>query len=312
MDLQQDIIRGRAELRPGPVRVEAPLEALLADDIGAPLKTLLQSASYAAPSITGSITEAQWAALASAAVRLDLHLELRLGAPPPVEWISTELAERLTRVVLEARSTEALQGADAIRGLATHVLGRTSVLLTSWDEPVSSLSDLVKTLGDLPRAVELEIDPANIGARDRLDHSWSELTSVVSDSGLGLIVRGGQTIRGGPEAAPIFGPNVLDQCIRSLFRTRPSLCPFPFLNAYVSAEPTSICINPDGPNLPGHAPDPWNSEIHQATRQGFYDGAPPDPCRRCTDLPRVLKDLAATPWSEGPTVAPWPGGAMDV
>ena len=311
MDLQADVAQGRSTLRAGPVRVEAPA-ALLTTPISAPLDALLDRAWFLAPRGVEVGDSRMFEVLGALAEDKELYLDLELSGVPEPGVIPAVLGARVARLRVRLAEDASDVPVAASVELAGCVSGRVVLEFTVSAEGAARVPALIAIVGrgDVPRDVHLV--PMGSQAQQALSQSWDEVVEVATTHGVTVSVRGGRRVSAGPPLDPLAGANILDASVRATFRSRVSLCPFPFMTTVFTDTGVAVCPAPGGPASP-HVPDGvWNAALFTDVREAFFAGAPPDVCRQCTLFPRVRRSLSETPWDTGPGSTDLPVGAMEV
>ncbi|MEE2713584.1 MAG: hypothetical protein VX913_12490 [Planctomycetota bacterium] len=311
MDLQADVAQGRATLRVGPVRVEAPA-ALLATPISAPLDALLDRAWFLAPRGVEVGDSRMFEVLGALAEDKELYLDLELSGVPEPGVIPAVLGARIARLRVRVAEDASDVPVAASVELARCVSGRVVLEFTVSAEGAARVPALIAVVGrgDVPRDVHLI--PMGSQAQHALSQSWDEVAEVATTHGVTVSVRGGRRVSAGPPLDPLAGANILDASVRATFRSRVSLCPFPFMTTVFTDTGVAVCPAPGGPASP-HVPDGvWNAALFTDVREAFFAGDPPDACRQCTLFPRVRRSLSETPWDTGSGSTDLPVGTMEV
>jgi len=316
MELIDDIAQGKSVLRTGPVRLEAPLDLLVESPLGTPLEELVARAWFLAPICKATPTASEWRGLAALAQSSpELHFDLSFPDPPIVDDIPEILRPRIARARIQVGGVDAGAVVRATEPLAGWIAGRVTLELIVPPGSVTSLEPLLQVIAaaTVPRDVVLRSTDRR--AREELHADWPGIARAATDLRLNIQIRGGERIDAGIPLDSMAGPHVLDTCIRAAFRTRASLCPFPFLGLRIRDNgEVAVCPASNGPStsdpLDGNT---WNGRLFASVREGFLTGSPPVACDGCTVLPTVRRSLAVTPWDD-PALpsADLPAGAVDV
>ncbi|NRA95990.1 MAG: hypothetical protein HRU14_07245 [Planctomycetes bacterium] len=311
MDLQEDVALRRATLRAGPVRVEAPV-TLLRTPITPPLDSLLDRAWFLAPTSAEPVDAETLASLGALAEARELYLDLALPGPIDPGAITAELGARIARLRIPLDDDMPDTAVHGSVDVARRISGRVVLDVTISVAGVERVPLLIAAVArdEAPRDVYLV--PTDSAASEALAATWGRIAKAATDHGVTVSARRGPRVDAGPPLDPLAGANVLAACVRALFRSRTSVCPFPFVTSVFTGSGVAVCPAPDGPSSDAIPDDVWNAPLFTAVRQGFLDGDPPEPCRRCTLLPRVRRSLSETPWETGDGPADLPIGSIEV
>lgn len=312
MDLQEDLARGRSTLRTGPVRLEVPLEELLATPLSTTLETLLDRAWFLAPRVASGVDAAGLGRLGPLAEGNELYLDLELPEIPDASAITEVLGRRIARLRLPLGDDVAAD-VQASAEVARRVSGRVVLVVSvPADGLLQRVKDVLGSVAseDIPSDVHLA--PADRTARDGLLTAWDAIREAATTQRVTVTVHRGPRVDAGPPLDPLAGANVLDACVRAVFRTRASLCPFPFVGLFLAGGGMSVCPLPEGPHCDTVPAEPWNAALFTEIRQAFIDGTPPEVCRTCTLLPRVRRSLSDIGSEDDGAGADLPAGSMEV
>jgi len=301
MQLLEDVTRKKGNLSVGPFRVEVEPEALLESPRNPVLAEMLTRAYFLAPILSGLPTRALLGELGTIVDEHDLYLDLVIPGLSALEGLPEHAALRTARVEMQAsHPEELLSSPDLVHGSwgAALVAGRTTFRIRVESSEVHALPPLLDRMATFSVPVDLVLAPCDMPAREAVRAAWSSIDDRASTAGLNVLVKGDARSDAGESLDPLSGFNVLDECIRAIFRSRRSLCPFPFLMVRWAQEEVAVCPAEAGPAGPIPSSEPWNGALHQGVREAFYEGEPPVPCRRCTLLAQVRRSAEETPWSK--------------
>lgn len=317
IELIDDLAQGRAALRTGPVRFEAPLDLVIDAPVDSDLDRLLAKAWFLAPKCAGLPTPSEWDGLVALAARVpELHLDLALPEIPSADEIPTPLRPRLARLTVPVGGADTGSLVRAAEPVADAIAGRLVLDLATPVGASSSIEPLLAVIADARTPKDLALRPADRDARQELNDAWPAIRQAAERHRVNVRVRGGPRADVGAPLDSMAGPHVLDTCLRATFRTRSSLCPFPFLSLAIRDDgEVAVCPALEGPSTSDAADaTTWNGPLFTSVRQGFLDGTPPDACASCTLLPRVRRSLAERPWEDADDdgAHELPAGALEV
>jgi len=293
LDLQRDLINSSARLVGGPVRVEVPGVALV-DPSDAPddLQDALENASFLGVTWLREPREEELSRAAAWGEWFEVYLDLRL---PALHSAANPGAHRTARVIWDASETSALLDGSwkGATDTTAAIAGRACIRLTAEADAVADLPDLLSRMAANEGPLDLHVVPANPAAHQALFESKDTLETAATSTAMNLSVRGLGHWSCGKPHDNLLAWNIQHAFLRTLFKDRPGVCPFPFtMLAMAEDETLRLCPNPEGPVVRRDADDEiWNGEASVALRKGFFDSALAAPCKKCVLYPRVLRSL---------------------
>lgn len=318
IELLQDVTQKQDVIGDGPLRIEADLTALLGDPMPAALAAMLGRAFFLTPLCDEVPDEDGLAAIGALAIREQTWLDLRLPGLSELVGLPEQAALLTARVEMRTQDPRALVTADELVFAswgASLVAGRTTFRVKTDADGVAAVPELLHRMATFSVPVDLALVAQDADATSALETSWDELEVVARATSMNLRVAGGRRCDAGDALDPMSGFNVIDSVARSIFRTRGSLCPFPFTMARWDSKAAIVrpCPAPDGPTTRVADADPWNGTFFTTLRREFYENRPPAACRRCTLLPRILRAVEETPWASLPFGrSDLPSGSVEV